>query len=94
VASETTGQWLWYVFGAQDIIKTADLESHVDVSDVIQLLDWVYYHDVLARFSILYWRYGIADDIYAQSIGTKGWHRVPWIKKSRVSLFALVVDIC
>ncbi|KAF2972199.1 hypothetical protein GQX73_g1501 [Xylaria multiplex] len=55
--SESSGEWLWYIRGAMDIIKRARLENQLDGSDGGMLLDWVYYHDSLSRFTLYHWRH-------------------------------------
>ncbi|KAI1660861.1 fungal-specific transcription factor domain-containing protein [Daldinia decipiens] len=54
-ASCTSGQWVWYLSGVKNIIKTAGLDKYPQDSDLALLLDWVYYYDVLARFTLQHW---------------------------------------
>ncbi|KAK4151562.1 fungal-specific transcription factor domain-containing protein [Chaetomidium leptoderma] len=52
----SSGDWTCYLRSAKDMIQAAGLdELHHDNSDLAALLDWVYYHDVLARFSQRHW---------------------------------------
>ena len=44
-----------YLRSAKDMIQAAGLEELQDDSDLAVLFDWVYYHDVLARFSLQHW---------------------------------------
>jgi hypothetical protein len=44
-----------YLRSAKDMIQAAGLEELQNDSDLDALLDWVYYHDVLARFSLRHW---------------------------------------
>ncbi|KAL4925424.1 transcription factor domain-containing protein [Aspergillus undulatus] len=60
-ASCTSGQWRFYITGVKKIIEASYLSQYrygrgrdID-SDVSTLLDWVHYHDALARFSSLHW---------------------------------------
>lgn len=54
-SSCTTGHWLSYLIGIQDIIRIADLDSFHYDPDIGILLDWVYYYSVLARWSRQHW---------------------------------------
>ncbi|KFA70654.1 hypothetical protein S40285_08406 [Stachybotrys chlorohalonatus IBT 40285] len=47
-----SGDWLCYLQGAIDLIHGADLKAKSDEGDIGTMLDWVYYHDTLARFTI------------------------------------------
>lgn len=51
-ASCTSGQWITHMLGAKSIIKASQLNRYNEFST---LLDWVYYHDILSRFSMIYW---------------------------------------
>ncbi|KAH8693985.1 fungal-specific transcription factor domain-containing protein [Talaromyces proteolyticus] len=75
-SSETGGQWLWYVRGVKDIIEKSHLDTQINKSFVAELLDWVYYHNVIAQFSILHWRYGPVESMFAKQLDLKGWE---WI---------------
>ncbi|KAI3325555.1 fungal-specific transcription factor domain-containing protein [Xylariaceae sp. AK1471] len=55
--SESSGEWLWYIRGAMDIVQVARLEQQSNQSDIGNLLDWVYYHDALSRFTKYHWRH-------------------------------------
>ena len=52
----TSSQWRWYITGAKHIINSSELHKYSGDGDVGALLDWVYYHDIMARFSALHWR--------------------------------------
>ncbi|KAK1950769.1 hypothetical protein LY78DRAFT_732358, partial [Colletotrichum sublineola] len=53
----TSGHWASYLGGVKTVVKASPAKSlHQLGSDMFVLLDWVYYHDVLARFSLLHWR--------------------------------------
>ncbi|SPO01863.1 uncharacterized protein DNG_04536 [Cephalotrichum gorgonifer] len=56
--SRISGQWTWYLTGVKEIIKAARLDILSQDGDVAMLVDWVYYHDVLARFSSRPWHRG------------------------------------
>ncbi|KAL4809574.1 fungal-specific transcription factor domain-containing protein [Aspergillus unguis] len=57
-ASCTAGQWPTYLLNAKSIIKASALSSFKPEPDheLTLLLDWVYYHDVMARFSRFHYR--------------------------------------
>jgi hypothetical protein len=53
----TSGQWTSYLGGVKTVLNASSIETLRQLgSDVAVLLDWVYYHDVLARFSLLHWK--------------------------------------
>lgn len=54
-SSCTTGHWLSYLIGIQEIVRITGLDSFRHDSDVATLLDWVYYYGVLARWSRQHW---------------------------------------
>lgn len=42
--------------GVKEVINAARLHMvHHDLDDIACLLDWVYYNDVMARFSLRHW---------------------------------------
>lgn len=58
------GQWTFYLDGVKTVINASSIEQLLQYdSDVAVLLDWVYYHDVLARFSLGYWHRGSAAQL-------------------------------
>jgi hypothetical protein len=54
-ASCVSGEWTWYLRGVKEVIRAAGLDKLPQDSNLTILLDWVYYHDVLARFSLRHW---------------------------------------
>ncbi|KAF2870606.1 fungal-specific transcription factor domain-containing protein [Massariosphaeria phaeospora] len=56
-ASCTSSQWTWYIAGVKELFNSLP-ESNRDM-DVSLLMDWVYYHDVLAHFTLRHWRGGV-----------------------------------
>jgi len=56
-ASETSSQWLSYISSVKTVLRAAHLGIVERDSDLSALLYWVEYHDVLARFSLRYWRH-------------------------------------
>ncbi|RDW56538.1 hypothetical protein BP6252_14109 [Coleophoma cylindrospora] len=83
--SATSGQWIWYIRGVKDVIKTNHLEKQTNNSFVTQLLDWVNYHEVIAQFSILHWRHGPVDSVFAKQLGIKGWEWILGPKEPQMS---------
>ncbi|KAK1760131.1 fungal-specific transcription factor domain-containing protein [Echria macrotheca] len=61
-SSCTSGEWTVFLRGVKDVIRTAGLDtvrpSPSSSADLAILLDWVYYHDVLAHFSLRHWKRG------------------------------------
>ncbi|KAK8103427.1 uncharacterized protein PG998_010460 [Apiospora kogelbergensis] len=55
-SSCTTGHWLSYLCGIQEIIQLTGLDTVHQDPDLDVLLDWVYYYNVLARFSRQHWQ--------------------------------------
>lgn len=56
-SSCTSGQWTGYLSGVKTVINASSIKTLLQLdSDVSVLLDWVHYHDVLARFSLLHWK--------------------------------------
>lgn len=56
-ASCTSGQWTQYLDGVKTVINASSIKTLLHFSsDVVVLLDWLHYHDVLARFSLLHWK--------------------------------------
>ncbi|KAJ3541190.1 hypothetical protein NM208_g4721 [Fusarium decemcellulare] len=55
--SESSGEWLWHIWGAMDVVQAAQLKDSSPESDTSHLLDWVYYHEVVSRFAVHHWRH-------------------------------------
>ncbi|KAL9082952.1 MAG: hypothetical protein Q9165_008715 [Trypethelium subeluteriae] len=56
-SSFTSGQWTFYLGLVKTVLNSSSSKTlHQLGSDVATLLDWVHYHDVLARFPLLYWK--------------------------------------
>lgn len=60
------------------------LDSGVLDGDFTALLGWLYYHDVLVRFSLRHWRQGPMEDIYAEDLGADRWLTKSCKKQFRV----------
>ncbi|RSL59557.1 hypothetical protein CEP54_007225 [Fusarium duplospermum] len=55
--SDSSGEWLWHIWGAMDTIHAAQLRDVSYENETRHLLDWVYYHGVLSRFAVHHWRH-------------------------------------
>ncbi|KAG7145941.1 hypothetical protein HYQ46_005263 [Verticillium longisporum] len=63
-SSSTSGHWPFYLRGVKAVFGACSVKTlHQLGSDVAVLLDWVHYHDVLARFSLLHCRKGGCPDL-------------------------------
>jgi hypothetical protein len=47
----SSGDWMLYVWGAMDVAKAHQLQGLLHNIDISVLLDWVYYHNALSRFT-------------------------------------------
>ncbi|KAF1919309.1 fungal-specific transcription factor domain-containing protein [Ampelomyces quisqualis] len=55
-SSCSSNEWMGFLSGVETVINASSIKALLQLgSDVVFLLDWVHYHDVLARFSLLYW---------------------------------------
>lgn len=55
-SSCSSDEWMGFLRGVETVINASSIkELHQLGSDVVVLLDWVHYYDVLARFSLQYW---------------------------------------
>ncbi|KAF2819389.1 hypothetical protein CC86DRAFT_431983 [Ophiobolus disseminans] len=55
-SSCSSDEWMGFLSGVETVINASSIKTLLQLgSDVVVLLDWVHYHDVLARFSLLYW---------------------------------------
>ena len=56
-SSDTSGQWAFYLGGVKTVLNASSIKTLRQLGpDVAVLLDWVHYHEVLARFSLLHWK--------------------------------------
>ncbi|KAF5569494.1 zinc-finger transcription factor [Fusarium phyllophilum] len=55
--SESSGEWLWHIWGAVDVIQATQLSDHSSENETYALVDWVNYHHTLSRFSTQHWRH-------------------------------------
>ncbi|KAI5462779.1 fungal-specific transcription factor domain-containing protein [Mariannaea sp. PMI_226] len=56
--SQTPGPWLWYVNGAKRLIQAINPRKRTLPVEFLAMVNWVYYHDVMAQFSLRHWRLG------------------------------------
>ncbi|KAI0150262.1 fungal-specific transcription factor domain-containing protein [Xylariaceae sp. FL1272] len=61
--TESSTEWLWYIRGAMRIVQEAHLESKLDDIGIGSLLEWVYYHHTLSRFTMKNWRHKPTIDV-------------------------------
>ncbi|KAF5688349.1 hypothetical protein FDENT_4926 [Fusarium denticulatum] len=81
--SESSGEWLWHIWGAVDVIQATQLNDHSPESETYALTDWVNYHHTLSRFSTQHWRHkSLAQKAFGQRIQSSD--RVP---TSQLSLY-------
>ncbi|KAF7562897.1 hypothetical protein G7046_g1234 [Stylonectria norvegica] len=55
--SESSGEWLWYIQGALEIVRGTRLDQLPDQPDIGVLVDWVSYHDAVSRFTMRHWQH-------------------------------------
>ncbi|KAI1266678.1 fungal-specific transcription factor domain-containing protein [Xylariaceae sp. FL1019] len=61
--TESSTEWLWYIRGAMRIVQEAHLESKLGNIRIGSLLEWVYYHHTLSRFTLKNWRHKSTMDV-------------------------------
>ena len=55
----TAGQWTFHLGGVKTVLNASAVKAPRQLgcdSDMTILLDWVHYHEVVARFSLLHWK--------------------------------------
>ncbi|KAI9036247.1 uncharacterized protein KD926_002156 [Aspergillus affinis] len=94
-ASCTSGQWRCYVGGVKMFINASCSGISDRDSDLNILLDWVYYHDVLSRFSGLHWRSEKDMDIPPPCSSEYPWRRaIPSTASSFGTTVQLLSEVC
>ncbi|KAH6653261.1 fungal-specific transcription factor domain-containing protein [Truncatella angustata] len=82
--SESSGEWLWYLLGAMEIIQATRLEDQLQDGDIAYLLEWVYYHNALSRFSMHHWRHkSLSPDRDSPNDSTTRGRQYSYITKHR-----------
>ncbi|KAF2682327.1 hypothetical protein K458DRAFT_370106 [Lentithecium fluviatile CBS 122367] len=54
-SSCTSSQWTWYINGVKEVLRATCPRQYRKDKEVIALMDWVYYHNVMARFTMRHW---------------------------------------
>ncbi|KAI0879962.1 fungal-specific transcription factor domain-containing protein [Annulohypoxylon maeteangense] len=90
-SSCTSSQWTWYLSGVKDVIKAAGLGRSPQDNDLAILLDWVYYHDVLARFTLRHWH---KESNAVTSAVSNARAEVSHAAPSAFSVIQLLSDVC
>lgn len=55
-SSPSSGDWVPYICGVERLIGSGHLGmSPSDEEDIASLLDWIYYNDIVGRFSLRHW---------------------------------------
>ncbi|KAF5624120.1 uncharacterized protein FTJAE_10445 [Fusarium tjaetaba] len=71
--SESSGEWLWHIWGAVDVIQATQLHDHSSEGETYALIDWVNYHHTLSRFSTQHWRHkALAQKTFIKPIQRSG----------------------
>ncbi|KAI0502915.1 hypothetical protein F5B22DRAFT_652607 [Xylaria bambusicola] len=90
--SSTSGDWVKYISGVKEVIKAAQLEIFCqDTQDVRSLLDWVYYNDAMAHFSL---RHCASEGASIPSPSTIMWNIAPLTPSPATKLLGLLIEIC
>ncbi|KAF5595183.1 uncharacterized protein FSUBG_9240 [Fusarium subglutinans] len=55
--SDSSGEWLWHIWGAVDVIQATQLSDRSSEIETYAVIDWVNYHHTLSRFSTQHWRH-------------------------------------
>ncbi|KFY12546.1 hypothetical protein V492_03819 [Pseudogymnoascus sp. VKM F-4246] len=54
--------WVGHICGAKGVITAVQGQRYVPGSDMSVILGWIYYYDVMARFSIRHWRVNMLQE--------------------------------
>jgi len=93
--SANSSQWVCYISGVQKLLGAVGLGTVENNSDMAALLYWVSYHNILAQFSLSYWRHVHPEkmrilgdlDVLIQEIGNFAFD-VCWERLSEKEKFA------
>ncbi|XXH02444.1 hypothetical protein Hte_008819 [Hypoxylon texense] len=90
-SSCTSSQWTWYIWGVKEVISKVSLSQHRQDSEFATLVDWVYYQDVLARFSLRHWN-GETERIPPSPpiVGAEAPRKAP----STFAILELLLEVC
>lgn len=89
-SSCTSGEWIIYLENAKKVIHTVGLDKIEGNTDLAMILDWVYYHDVLARFSLQHWQKQTAASTGSQRFLTKPFN----VQSLATGLIKLLSEVC
>jgi hypothetical protein len=53
--SDTAANWAMFLCGTKSIIKAALVDIAVQDEEFIAVKHWIYYYEVLSRFSLMHW---------------------------------------
>jgi hypothetical protein len=54
--SDPTCHWLWYMYSAKHVALSASFGDINEESDISVIFRWIYYHDLMSRFTLRYRR--------------------------------------
>ncbi|KAI1119040.1 fungal-specific transcription factor domain-containing protein [Nemania sp. NC0429] len=89
----TSGQWIHYLDGVKKVIQSTGLAgSAYPDPDLAILLDWVYYHEILVRFTQRYWpTLGVGKkDTFGPEIKLQVSHQTP----PALAIVDLLSEVC
>ncbi|KXH39683.1 hypothetical protein CSAL01_03007 [Colletotrichum salicis] len=84
--SHSTNHWLCYLRSSRTLIESVSVEKFWRVSDAPMLLEWLSYHEILARFSLRHWRKPEAELPSQVICDTRPFTSPETRKKARVEL--------
>ncbi|ENH75402.1 hypothetical protein FOC1_g10002958 [Fusarium oxysporum f. sp. cubense race 1] len=84
--SESSGEWLWHIWGAVDVIQATQLSDHSSENETYVLIDWVNYHHTLSRFSTQHWRH--------KSLASKASKKPMQLFHPTSSIMSLLFEAC
>ncbi|PYI11204.1 hypothetical protein BO78DRAFT_358676 [Aspergillus sclerotiicarbonarius CBS 121057] len=87
----TSGQWTRYLIGAKSIIKASSLSKSEQGGGFSPLINWVYYHDMLSRISMLHWHRPISD---MESVSDDAWAEFSPTPSPYSTILGLLSDVC
>ena len=53
--SDTSANWALYLCGIKQIILDGLVQNKIQDEESVALRDWIYFYEVLARFSLVHW---------------------------------------
>ncbi|KAK0671280.1 fungal-specific transcription factor domain-containing protein [Cercophora samala] len=89
-SSCTSGEWTIYLENCKKVIEAVGLDKIEGDEDLAMILDWVYYHDVLSRFSLQHWQKRTAASPEMQRLFAKP----SKVQSSARRLVELLSEVC